>query len=151
MCFEMTTEDICFSLEIRGYIAPPDPFRWDDNWCRCDMRVRVGDYLDYSVADDEFLACCEVLLLSRELEKLLSGELTKDKSIGFTEPDLTFELHPKSVFGNEETDVCAELEIALRRPDTNYTGAVLTLPFDRSDIELFLEYLKGALNVRLEQ
>lgn len=147
MGFKMTTDDIDFSLEIRSYIAPPVPFRWDDNWCRCDMRVKVGDYLDYSVVDDEFLACCEVLSLSRELEKLLNGETTKDKSIGFTEPDLTFELHPKSMFGSEQTDVCAELMIALRRPDTNYNGAVLTLPLERGDIKSLLGYLKEAMNV----
>ncbi|MDE6726985.1 MAG: hypothetical protein K2J80_03475 [Oscillospiraceae bacterium] len=145
MGFKMTTEDIEFSLEIRGYIAPPDPFCWDDNWCRCDMRVNVGDYLDYSVVDDEFLACCEVPALSRELEKLLNGEITKDKSIGFTEPDLTFELHPKSVLGKDEIDVCAELMIALRRPDTNYNGAVLALPFSRDDLESLSEYLKDVI------
>lgn len=146
MGFKMTTDDIEFSLEIRSYIKPPFPFRWDDNWCRCDMRVKVGDYLDYSVVDDEFLACCEVLSLSRELEKLLNGETTKDKSIGFTEPDLTFELHPKSMFGSEQTDVCAELMIALRRPDTNYNVAVLTLPLERGDIESLLEYLKSVID-----
>lgn len=142
----MMIEDIEFSLEIRDYIAPPDTFRWDDNWCKCDLRVKIGDYLDYSVTDDEFIASCEVKALSGELEKLLNGELTADKSLGFVEPDLTFDLHPKFTLGSEECDVSAELMIALRRPDTNYNGAVLTLPLERENIRSLLNYLKGVMN-----
>ena len=144
--FKMTGDDIDFSLEIRQYRTPSKDDKWD-NWCKCDMRVKVGDYLDYSVLDDEFLMSCEVLSLLRELEKLLGGEITRNKSIGFIEPDLTFEMYPRSMIGRDEIDVWVELLIALRRSDTNYNGAVLTLPLERGNIESLLEYLKGVTNV----
>ena len=146
MDFKMTTDDIDFSLEIRNYQTPSDTDKWD-NWCRCDMRVKIGDYLDYSVLDDEFLECSETVRLGSCLEKLLCGELSKDELIFFTEPDLSFELHPKFMLGSEECDVSAELMIALRRPDTNYNGAVLTLPLERENIKELLEYLKEVMNV----
>lgn len=146
MRFEMATEDIQFSLEIRGWKPPTRENRHDD-WCKCDLRVKVGDYLDYSVLDDEFLEFPDVVRLGSCLEKLLCGEFSEDELIFFTEPDLSFELHPKFMLGSEECDVSAELMIALRRSDTNYNGAVLTLPLERSDIESLLEYLKGVTNV----
>lgn len=141
MGFKMTTDDIELSLEIRGW-EPPTKENRSDDWCKCDLRVRVGDYLDYSVLDDEFLEFPDIVRLADRLDRLLNGEISKDEFVFFTEPDLTFELHPKTTLGSDELDVCAELMIALRRPDTNYNGAVLTLPLERSNIESLLEYLK---------
>lgn len=145
MDFKMITDDIKFSLEIRGWKPPARENRSDD-WCKCDLRVKVGDYLDYSVLDDEFLEYPDVVRLAGRLDSLLNGELSKDEFVFFTEPDLTFELHPKTKLGSDELDVCAELMIALRRPDTNYNGAVLTLPLERGDIESLLRYLKDVIN-----
>lgn len=144
MGFKMTVDDIEFSLEIRNYRTPSDTDHWD-NWCRCDMRVKIGGYLDYSVLDDEFLESCEVVRFARELEKLMNGEISKDTLIAFTEPDLSFGLHPKSILGKDELDICAELMIALRRPDTNYNGAVLTLPLERESIKQLFEYLNEVM------
>lgn len=145
MGFKMITDDIEFSLEIRGWMPPARENRSND-WCRCDMRVKVGDYLDYSVLDDEFLEFPDVVRLAGRLDSLLNGEISKDEFVFFVEPDLTFELHPKNVLGSEELDVCAELMIALRRPDTNYNGAVLTLPLERDDIRSLLRYLNDVIN-----
>ena len=145
MAFEMKTEDIEFSLEIRGWQQPSKENRSDD-WCKCDLRVRVGDYLDYSVLDDEFLEFPDVVRFASCLEKLLCGKYFEDEFVCFTEPDLSFELHPKTTLGSDELDVCAELMIALRRPDTNYNGAVLTLPLDRKDLEVLQKYLNGVTN-----
>lgn len=133
-----------FSLEIRSYRTPRERDDWD-NWCKVDLRVKVGDYMDYSVINDEMLMSQEVLSLARGLEKLLNGGITKQTQIGFIEPDLTFELYPKSKFGKDELDEWAELLIALRLKDTNYNGAVLTLPLERGDIKALLEYLKGVV------
>lgn len=145
MGFKMTTDNIEFSLEIRGWEQPSKENRSDD-WCKCDLRVRIGDYLDYSVLDDEFLEFPDVVRLAGRLDSLLNGEISKDEFVFFVEPDLTFELRPRTTFGSEELDVSAELMIALRRPDTNYNGAVLTLPFERGDIESLLGYLKEVMN-----
>lgn len=131
-------------LEIRNYHAPCGRDDWD-NWCRVDLNVKVGDYMDYSVGDDEMLTSCEVLVLIRELEKLLNGGVTEQTQIGFTEPDLTFELYPRSTLGSEELDVWAELIIALRLKNTNYNGVVLNLPLERGDIGELLKYLKGVV------
>lgn len=133
-----------FSFEIRGYRTPREHDDWD-NWCKVDLNVKVGDYMDYSVIDDEMLMSREALSLLSGLEKLLDGGLTKQTQIGFIEPDLTFELYPRSTLGKAELDVWAELLIALRLKDTNYNGAVLTLPFERGDIEELLKYLKGVV------
>lgn len=146
MGFKMITDDIELSLEIRGW-KPPTKENRSSDWCKCDLRVKVGDYLDYSVLDDEFLEFPEVVHLAACLEKLLCDKYSGNEFVCFTEPDLSFELHPKSMLGSEELDVCAELMIALRRPDTNYNGAVLTLPFERGDIKSLLGYLKEAMNV----
>lgn len=145
MGFKMTTDDIEFSLEIRGW-EPPTKENRSDDWCKCDLRVRIGDYLDYSVLDDEFLEFPDVVRLASNLEKLLCDEFSKDEFECFIEPDLSFEFHPKTMLGSEELDVSAELMIALRRPDTNYNGAVLTLPLERGDIESLLEHLKEVMN-----
>lgn len=144
MVLKLTWEEIEFSLEIRNYRTPRE--RDDrDNWCKVDLRVKVGDYMDYSVINDEMLMSQEVLSLSRGLDKLLNGGITKQTQIFFIEPDLTFELYPKSMLGGDELDVWAELHIALRLKDTNYNGAVLTLPLERGDIKELLDYLKNTV------
>lgn len=149
MGFKMTTDNIELSLDIRGW-APPTRENRSDDWCKCDLHVRIGDYLDYSVLDDEFLEFPDIVRLAGRLDSLLNGEISKDEFVFFTEPDLTFELHPKTTLGSDELDVSAELMIALRRPDTNYNGAVVTLPLERGDIESLWEYLKGVTSAVLE-
>jgi len=151
MGLRLTWKEMEFSLEIRNFRTPSEFDKWD-NWCRVDLHVKVGDYMDYSVLNDEMLMSCEMLSLSRSLEELLKGGITRQTLVCFTEPDLTFELYPKSMLGNEELDVWAELNIALRLKDTNYNGAVLILPFERGDLNALTEYLKGIIeNGRLEQ
>lgn len=144
MGLKLTWREMEFSLEIRGYRTPRERDDWD-SWCKIDLNVKVGDYMDYSVIDDEMLMSQEVLSLLRGLEKLLNGGIIKQTQIGFVEPDLTFELYPGSTLGMEELGVWAELLIALRLKDTNYNGAVLTLPFERGDIVKLFEYLKGVV------
>lgn len=144
MGLKLNWKEMEFSLEIRNYRTPRERDDWD-NWCKVDLNVKVGDYMDYSVIDDEMLMSREALSLLSGLEKLLDGGLTKHMQIGFIEPDLTFELYPRSTLGEDELDVWAELLIALRLKDTNYNGAVLTLPFERGDIEELLKYLKGVV------
>lgn len=144
MGLKLTWKEMELSLEIRGYRTPREHDDWD-NWCKVDLNVKVGDYIDYSVIDDEMLMSREALSLLSGLEKLLDGGLTKHMQIGFVEPDLTFELYPRSTLGKAELDVWAEMLIALRLKDTNYNGAVLTLPFERGDIEELLKYLKGVV------
>ena len=144
MALKLTWREMELSLEIRSYCTPPEHDDWD-NWCKVDLNIKVGDYLDYSVIDDEMLMSQEVLSLMSGLEKLLNGDITKQTQIGFIEPDLTFELYPKSMLGKDELDEWAELLIALRLKDTNYNGAVLTLPLERGDIAALLGYLKGVV------
>lgn len=144
MGLKLNWKEMEFSLEIRNYRTPRERDDWD-NWCKVNLNVKVGDYIDYSVIDDEMLMSREALSLLSGLEKLLDGGLTKQMQIGFIEPDLTFELYPRSTLGEDELDVWAELLIALRLKDTNYNGAVLTLPFERGDIEELLKYLKGVV------
>ena len=144
MALKLTWREMELSLEIRSYRTPPEHDDWD-NWCKVDLNIKVGDYLDYSVIDDEMLMSQEVLSLMSGLEKLLNGDITKQTQIGFIEPDLTFELYPKSMLGKDELDEWAELLIALRLKDTNYNGAVLTLPLERGDIAALLGYLKGVV------
>ena len=141
---KLTWREMELTLEIRNYRAPSKGDDWDI-WCRADLRIVVGDYMDYSMIDDEFLMSQEVLSLSHTLEKLLNGGITKRTQIGFTEPDLTFELYPKMTLGREELDVWAELQISLRLKDTNYNGAVLNIPLDRGDLEKLLDYLKNTV------
>lgn len=144
MGLKLTWQEMEFLLEIRNYRTACERDDWD-NWCKVDLRVKVGEYMDYSVINDEMLMSQEVLSLSRGLEKLLNGGITKQTQIDFIEPDLTFELYPKSTLGKNEIDEWAELLIALRLKDTNYNGAVLTLPLERGDIKALLEYLKGVV------
>lgn len=144
MGLKLTWREMELSLEIRNFRTPSKRDDWD-NWCKVDLRVKVGDYMDYSVVNDEMLMSQEVLSLLHGLEKLLNGGITKQTMICFTEPDLTFELYPKSTLGRDELDEWAELLIALRLKDTNYNGAVLTLPLERGNIAALLEYMKGVV------
>lgn len=141
---KLTWKETEFSLEIRSCRTPRIRDDWD-NWCKVDLNVKVGDYMDYSVVNDEILMSCEVRALIRDLEKLLNGGITKQTQIGFIEPDLTFELYPRLTLGIEELDVWAKLVIALRLRDTNYNGALLTLPLERGDIAALSEYLKTVM------
>lgn len=142
--FNMTNDDIDFSLEIRGWQPPTSENRHND-WCKCDMRVKIGDYLDYSVTDDEFLEFSDIVRLERELGQLLNGELTEQLFECFTELDLSFDLNPKSKYND---DVYVTMCIALRKAGTScYNGAESSIELDRSNIESLLEYLKGVTNV----
>lgn len=130
-----------FSLCIRGYRAAGKNDRYDD-WCKVDLRLKCGDYMDYKVINDEMLESADVERLAQALERLLNGGLSKETLICFVEPDLNFTLYPKQLTENVESDLFAELMISLRRSDTNYNGLTLTIPMDRDDIKALLEYLK---------
>lgn len=141
--FKMSNDDIDFSLEIRGWQPPTSENRHND-WCKCDLRVKIGDYLDYSVLDDEFLEFPDIVRLERELGRLLNGELTEQLFECFTEPDLSFYLDHKSEYNDIYVTIC----VALRKAGTScYTAAELQIELEREDIRRMCCYLQEVMNV----
>lgn len=141
--FKMTDDDIELSLEIRDWQNPNGKYTSDD-WCKCDLHVKIGDYLDYSVVNDEFLEWQDVVRLEYELGRLLNGELTEQTFDCFTEPDLSFYLNPQS----EYNDIYVTMCIVLRKAGTScYTAAELQIELDRDNICDLRYYLKEVTNV----
>lgn len=73
MWLNLDMEGITFRLQIRNYIPTFD--ETDSNWCRVDLSLRSGDWLNYLLKDDELLFSYEVDTLLESLENLLNDKI----------------------------------------------------------------------------
>lgn len=138
--------EVKFSLDIRGY-TKSERISWDDKWCNVDCSVKCGDWLEWSLKNDEALLCCEIEELCENLEKLLDDRIAAILNCVCIEPYFSFAFHPKLYLrdnpqqvylapGQEYIDVYFEWII----------GNIIHLKFDRTDSKMLLQYLKGIIN-----
>ena len=149
MWFQIDADGIKIKLQINGY-KPTSKENWDSEWCRCDVLLSSGDWLNYNKEDDEVLLCSEIDWLVEDLTELLNNEISEEKELACIEPDFVFELYPqtdlrkdsKCIYvapGHEILDIYLEWRIFFW--NGGLTGNYLTITLCRDEIELLRDYL----------
>lgn len=113
---------------------------WDDQWCKVDLSLQSGTWLNYQISS-EILLSCEVEELYDKLHGLFSNKLQSSEELEFIEPDLSFILNPQKKL---PTDSIIDIDVELRVHLWNdgLTANYISLYFDRKDIEEFYDYLR---------
>ena len=149
MWFQIDADGIKIKLQINGY-KPTSKENWDSEWCRCDLPLSSGEWLNYSKEDDEILLCSEIDGLVENLTELLNNEISEEKELACIESDFIFELYPqtdlrkdsKCIYvapGHEILDIYLEWRIFFW--NEGLTGNYLTITLCRDEIELLRDYL----------
>lgn len=149
MWFQIDADGIKIKLQINGY-KPTSKENWDSEWCRCDLFLSSGEWLNYSKEDDEILLCSEIDGLVENLTELLNNEISEEKELACIESDFIFELYPqtdlrkdsKCIYvapGHEILDIYLEWRIFFW--NEGLTGNYLTITLCRDEIELLRDYL----------
>jgi len=151
MWLKLDLDGIIFQLQICGYRSSTTE-KWDSQWCRIDLSLTSGHWLNYIIKNDEVLLACEVEILSENLQKLLNDRFIETTEIECIEPDFKFILHPKKNLRNDSKYVYVregyEIEdismewIVFFWNDGCLTNNYLSMEFDRDDIEHLYNYIK---------
>ena len=152
MWLKLELEGITLQFQIHNYkkVAKED---WDAVWCRTDLKLQAGDWLNLRSLNTENLLASEVDSLRDSIEDLLCDRLSQINEIRFIEPDLVFALYPRKnkrddpnvIYvkpGSEIIDVNMDFIVNLYDEERALTGNMIGLAFDRSDLEKVLTYLK---------
>lgn len=150
MWLKMDLEGIEFRFRIAGYKSSTKDDRYDE-WCKVDLAVRAGEWLDYHVEASEMLLAMEVETLKDAIDDLLHDRLDQPTELGFVEPDIEFDLYPKEDLRNdprflyirsgcEISDIYMELVISFWHD--GLTANRLVLGLCQNDIEKLACYLK---------
>ena len=151
MWLKLDLEGISFEYRISEY-EPSTNQNWDTNWCKVDLTIRSGNWLDYRIEYKEILLAAEVENLRDGINKLLNDELNEPQLIEGLEPDLEFHLHPKEDKRNnprisyvrpgyEIIDVDMQLIITFWNIDKSLSENKMILCFNRDELEKLLCYL----------
>lgn len=109
--------------------------------------IQNGNWLNYVVSSDLLLSH-EVECLNKNLEELLSGNITTYKELEFTEPDISLVFNPKKEFDVNDInpnyehkfdDIFAEFHIHLW--DSVLTDNYISLCLVRENIEAIVSCL----------
>lgn len=149
MWLEIDANGIEVKLRINGY-RPSSKDNWDTNWCRVDVLLSSGDWLNYHKENDEVLLSCEVEELEESLTKLINNELSAVKEMECIEPDFVFLLYPQTdkrndpkytyvQSGYEMEDIYLEWKIFFWNQGP--TDNSLTIILDRDEIVSLRDYL----------
>jgi hypothetical protein len=146
--------DVDLQLKISGWRESENKEDWDDNWCYVELTLN-SQYINYSPSG-EILMSREVLWLKEVLHKLISGELERDYSLEFTEPDLQFDLRiakrlynipGKIIFPKEYQDVDIDGDLIINFWCSDGLGCnTFSMGLDRSDLTNFYNYLRLVTN-----
>ena len=157
MWLKMDLEGIEFCFRIAGYKRSTEDNCYDE-WCKVDLAVKAGDWLNYHVEASEMLLAMEVETLKDAIDDLLNDRLEQPNELGFIEPDIEFELYPKEDLrnnprflyiapGNEIADIYMELVISFWH--NGLTANRLIMGFVQADmekLECYLKYIIGIIN-----
>ena len=157
MWFKLDLDGIVLQLRITGY-KEPTVERWDCEWCRVDLTLQSGDWLDYHVGPTELLVAAEVKDLRDCIDALLTDRIEKPKELGFIEPDLEFQFTPKQDArenprvlyvrpGSEIVDIGMEMVVYFW--NDGLTDNRLIVSFIREDLEkllCYLQYVTGSIS-----
>ena len=157
MWLKMDLEGIEICFRIAGYKKSTKDNCYDE-WCKVDLAVKAGDWLNYHVESSEMLLAMEVETLKDAIDDLLNDRLEQPNELGFIEPDIEFELYPKEDLrnnprflyiapGNEIADIYMELVISFWH--NGLTANRLIMGFVQADmekLECYLKYIIGIIN-----
>ena len=140
---------IKLALAITGYQKNSDA-TLDEHWCNVELSLRMGDTINYR-NKGEFLHSEEIEELRDAIGQLLSDEIKADCVLRFIEPDIEFELSPKSDIRDNPSvlyikpgvdpfiDISMDMRVYIYHE--GYTANYLSVAFDREDIKQLWEYL----------
>ena len=148
MWFHLDLDGIEFHFRISQYKKSIQEI-WDEQWCKIDLTLQSGNWLNYEISSDILLSC-EVEELRNKLLELLSNKIHSQEELEFIEPDLSFILHPQKDLtlspkysyvapGHEIADIDADIRIHLW--NGGLTANYISLCLDREDIEALCYYL----------
>lgn len=157
MWFKLDLDGIIFLFRILQY-KPSTKENWDEEWCRVDLHLQAGDWLNYRLVSNEILLSSEVEDLRDGIDALLHDRLGKPEELECIEPDLVFHFNPKMDArdnprvlyvkpGNEIVDI--DMEMIISFWNGGLTANRMVLGFDRSDMEkllCYLRYVTGSLS-----
>ena len=153
MWFHLDLDGIDFHFRISQYRKSIKDI-WDEQWCKVDLTLQNGNWLNYQTSS-EMLLSCEVEQLNAKLIDLLSNKLQSQEDLEFIEPDLSFILNPQKDLtldpnytyvapGHEIVDIDVDVHVHLW--NGGLTSNYISLSFGREDIEALDAYLKLITN-----
>ncbi len=153
MWLKLNLDGIKLYFKISGY-KKTNPEKWDDEWCGVELTIQSENWLNYSQSGGLLLAC-EVEEILSLLEDLIDDRISEQKEVEFIEPDFKFILNPKKDLrensrytyvkpGCEIIDIDVEFRVSFW--NGGLTANYLSLCMDRSDILVFITYLKTVTN-----
>lgn len=153
MWFHLDLDGIDFHFRISKYRKSIQDI-WDEQWCKVDLTLQSGNWLNYQTSS-EMLLSCEVEQLSAKLFDLISNKLESQEELEFIEPDLSFILNPQKDLtldpnytyvapGHEIADIDTEIHVHLW--NGGLTSNFISLCFGREDIEALCSYLNLITN-----
>ena len=148
MWFHLDLDGIEFHFRISQYKKSIQEI-CDEQWCKIDLTLQSGNWLNYEISSDILLSC-EVEALRNKLLELLSNKIHSQEELEFIEPDLSFILHPQEDLtlspkysyvapDHEIADIDADIRIRLW--NGGLTANYISLCLDREDIEALCYYL----------
>ena len=148
MWFHLDLDGIEFHFRISHYKKSVQEV-WDEQWCKVDLTLQSGNWLNYEVSSDILLSC-EVEEIRNKLSALLSNKIQAPEELEFVEPDLSFVLNPQKDLssdlncmyvapGHEIVDIDADIRVHLW--NGGLTANYISLCLDREDIEALCYYL----------
>lgn len=140
MDFHIDLEGMRVELEIKGYKLSNSIDCCDFPWCSVDFSICAANWLNYHKKNDKILCCQEVEYLEKSLTWLLDGQLEKNMTIDFFEPDFTFLLYPSNCF----TNVYVEWQVKFW-DGSALSANYLTLTLCREDIAALRDYLVNVM------
>ncbi len=153
MWFHLDLDGIDFHFRISKYRKSIQDI-WDEQWCKVDLTLQSGNWLNYQTSS-EMLLSCEVEQLRAKLFDLISNKIESQEELEFIEPDLSFVLHPQKDLtldpnytyvapGHEIVDIDADVHVHLW--NGGLTENYISLCFGREDIEACCSYLNLITN-----
>ncbi len=148
MWLNLDMDGITFRLQIRNYT--PTIEETDSNWCRVDLSLRSGNWLNYLLKDDELLFSYEVDTLLESLENLLNDKIEIIQEMECIEPDFKFIFHPKTDLRNDPRYIFIQkgyeiedgfMEWNIIFWNGGITDNFISIHFDRQDITNLVCYL----------
>ncbi len=142
-------DGLMLGLSIGGYQKDSEA-ALDEHWCDVDLSLCMSDVINYR-NKGELLHSEEVEELRDALASLLSDGVKETCVLQFLEPDIEFELSPKTDIRDDSSvlyikpgmdpviDISMDMRVYIYHE--GYTANYLSVAFDREDIKQLWEYL----------
>lgn len=137
MCLKLNLGDIIVTFKVSGYHKNRTN-DWDAEWCKIDLTLQAGDWLNYRIINDETLLCCEIDSIVSDLTALKWNAFEDIKIAHFIEPDFEFRYVP----GKRKMAYTVSWIINFWDNKKALTSNFIHLELDAMDIANLLNYLR---------